>query len=392
MAIMVFQGHKGSAGPSKEPIIQLVDSDSPRDEAVHPAESDNQSTGTKQSSVGKSSTVMSRRYVTRKRIVPAAVLRHLLTDAQERYVSFSSCPILEERLIEFAEEHKGIESLVVDAGLRSILSLVQPYAKDVVHEFYIHLSFAKHVDDVAAVWVCGHETMLYKVCNAIPIDFRKVVFDQVVYQSRFGDKKWNLVFPSIIYKLLLREAPIVQDHEILLTPILTYKRVATMATTKQETAQAVKKECSRPEVSTSTAAGSKTFTLSNFYFARTGWLTIALLPSTIALFLLASSGSLSALQAGTTLIGLSSGFIFAAAVSITSELFGPNSVGVNHNILTINVPIGSLVYGFLAALVYESHSMAGSNTQSVIYMGRDCYHLTFLWWGCLSVIGLASSF
>ena len=56
------------------------------------------------------------------------------------------------------------------------------------------------------------------------------------------------------------------------------------------------------------------------YFARTGWLAIALLPTPIALFLLASSGAASALQAGTALIGLSSGFIFAAAVSITSEL------------------------------------------------------------------------
>ncbi|KAL0760867.1 hypothetical protein Bca101_077017 [Brassica carinata] len=128
-----------------------------------------------------------------------------------------------------------------------------------------------------------------------------------------------------------------------------------------------------------------------FYFARTGWLAVALFPTTVALFLLASSGSLSALQAGTALIGLSSGFIFAAAVSITSELFGPNSVGVNHNILITNIPIGSLVYGFLAALVYESHSTAGSKTGSVICMGRDCYFLTFVWWGCLSVIGLASS-
>nr|AAV84499.1 At5g45275 [Arabidopsis thaliana]AAW30035.1 At5g45275 [Arabidopsis thaliana] len=127
------------------------------------------------------------------------------------------------------------------------------------------------------------------------------------------------------------------------------------------------------------------------YFARTGWLAVALLPTTIALFLLASSGSLAALQAGTALIGLSSGFIFAAAVSITSELFGPNSVGVNHNILITNIPIGSLVYGFLAALAYESHSVAGSKTESVICMGRDCYLQTFMWWGCLSVIGLASS-
>ncbi|CAN7031743.1 unnamed protein product [Brassica rapa subsp. trilocularis] len=130
-----------------------------------------------------------------------------------------------------------------------------------------------------------------------------------------------------------------------------------------------------------------------FYFARTGWLAIALLPTPIALFLLASSGTASALQVGTALIGLSSGFIFAAAVSITSEVFGPNSVGVNHNILITNIPIGSLIYGFLAALVYDSHGSTGikSVTDSVVCMGRGCYYLTFVWWGCLSVLGLGSS-
>ncbi|CAN8325261.1 unnamed protein product [Cochlearia groenlandica] len=130
------------------------------------------------------------------------------------------------------------------------------------------------------------------------------------------------------------------------------------------------------------------------YFARTGWLAIALLPTPIALFLLASSGNASALQAGTALMGLSSGFIFAAAVSITSELFGPNSVGVNHNILITNIPIGSLIYGFLAALVYDTHGFAGIKsvvTDSSVCIGRSCYYLTFVWWGCLSVLGLGSS-
>ncbi|GLT73951.1 hypothetical protein SLA2020_457780 [Shorea laevis] len=130
------------------------------------------------------------------------------------------------------------------------------------------------------------------------------------------------------------------------------------------------------------------------YFARTGWLTIALLPTPIAFLLLATSGSSMALRASTALLGWSSGFIFAAAVSITSELFGPNSVGVNHNILITNIPIGSLVYGVLAALVYDSNAEpapVGGDTESVICMGRQCYLLTFLGWGCLSVVGLISS-
>ncbi|XP_004300397.1 PREDICTED: protein NUCLEAR FUSION DEFECTIVE 4-like [Fragaria vesca subsp. vesca] len=131
-----------------------------------------------------------------------------------------------------------------------------------------------------------------------------------------------------------------------------------------------------------------------FYFARTGWLTIALLPTPVAFILLAASSGTMALHAGTALIGLSSGFIFAAAVSITSELFGPNSVGVNHNILITNIPLGSLVYGFLAAIVYDANVSTGLSivtSDTIVCMGRNCYFLTFVWWACISVLGLASS-
>ncbi|XP_074264515.1 protein NUCLEAR FUSION DEFECTIVE 4-like isoform X1 [Silene latifolia] len=132
-----------------------------------------------------------------------------------------------------------------------------------------------------------------------------------------------------------------------------------------------------------------------FYFARTGWLALALTPTPIAFFVLTSSESALALQTGTALMGLSSGFIFAAAVSITSELFGPSSVGVNHNILITNIPIGSLVYGLLAAIVYDSNSGASHKivmvTDTMICMGRQCYYWTFVLWGCLSLVGLVSS-
>ncbi|KAH6792239.1 Major facilitator superfamily protein [Perilla frutescens var. hirtella] len=136
------------------------------------------------------------------------------------------------------------------------------------------------------------------------------------------------------------------------------------------------------------------FIRTKVYFARTGWLAIALLPTPIAFCLLSAlGGNLLAIEAGTALIGLSSGFIFAAAVSITSELFGPESVGVNHNILITNIPIGSLVYGFLAAMVYDSNALPGVGLmgESLVCMGRECYSLTFVWWGCISLLGLASS-
>ncbi|EHA8588809.1 Protein NUCLEAR FUSION DEFECTIVE 4 [Cocos nucifera] len=132
------------------------------------------------------------------------------------------------------------------------------------------------------------------------------------------------------------------------------------------------------------------------YFARTGWLAIALVPMPLAFFLLAEVGDGHALLAGTALVGLSSGFIFAAAVAVTSELFGPNGVGVNHNILITNIPLGSLLYGLLAAVVYDANgnsslmeALVGDGM--VVCMGRKCYAKTFFWWGCVTLVGLLSS-
>ncbi|KAG5060824.1 hypothetical protein AAZX31_01G138500 [Glycine max] len=131
-----------------------------------------------------------------------------------------------------------------------------------------------------------------------------------------------------------------------------------------------------------------------FYFARTGWLAIGLVPTPVAFILLAVSDSAAALKTGTALIGLSSGFIFAAAVAVTSELFGPNSVSVNHNILITNIPIGSLLFGFLAALIYDenAYKIPGElMADTLVCMGRKCYFWTFVWWGGMSVLGLCSS-
>ncbi|KAJ8771293.1 hypothetical protein K2173_026470 [Erythroxylum novogranatense] len=129
-------------------------------------------------------------------------------------------------------------------------------------------------------------------------------------------------------------------------------------------------------------------------FARTGWLAIALVPTPVALFLLVASGSEAALRSSTALIGLSSGFIFSAAVSITSELFGPNSAGVNHNLLITNIPLGSLLYGLLAATLYDDNAEGTLRTilgEEMVCMGRHCYLRTFFFWGCISLVGLVSS-
>ncbi|KAI9185500.1 hypothetical protein LWI28_007942 [Acer negundo] len=143
-------------------------------------------------------------------------------------------------------------------------------------------------------------------------------------------------------------------------------------------------------------AAAPDFLRDKVYFARTGWLAVAVVPTPIAFFLLIASGSEAVLRASTGLIALSSGFVFSAAVSITSELFGPNSAGINHNILITNIPIGSLLYGLLAALVYDDHAASSSQEsllrEATVCTGRQCYMQTFIWWACISVLGLISSF
>ncbi|KAG2622615.1 protein NUCLEAR FUSION DEFECTIVE 4-like [Panicum virgatum] len=133
--------------------------------------------------------------------------------------------------------------------------------------------------------------------------------------------------------------------------------------------------------------------------ARTGWLAAALVPMPMAFFLMWKQQDGSALVVGTALVGLSSGFIFAAAVSVTSELFGPNSVGVNHNILITNIPLGSFLYGQIAAMVYDSNGQrmsvmdnrTGTIDTMIVCMGAKCYSTTFFVWGCITLLGLASS-
>jgi hypothetical protein len=86
-------------------------------------------------------------------------------------------------------------------------------------------------------------------------------------------------------------------------------------------------------------------------------------------------------------------------VSVTSELFGPKSVGVNHNILITNIPLGSFLYGQIAAMVYDANGQrmsvmdnrTGTIDTMIMCMGVKCYSTTFFVWGCITLLGLASS-
>ncbi|CAI0375298.1 unnamed protein product [Linum tenue] len=120
---------------------------------------------------------------------------------------------------------------------------------------------------------------------------------------------------------------------------------------------------------------------------RPALLLLLTAPITAALFLLLNS-SHAALYTSTAVIGICTGAITSIAVSITSELFGSRNFAVNHNVVVANIPVGSFCFGYLAAQVYESETLAGESK----CMGMSCYRRTFLVWGQLSCFGVVLAF
>ncbi|MFS7931826.1 putative MFS transporter superfamily [Helianthus anomalus] len=137
-------------------------------------------------------------------------------------------------------------------------------------------------------------------------------------------------------------------------------------------------------------------TYTRMYNIRTGRLSLALVLMPIAFLLLVLSDKLTVLSVATGLIGICSGFLVSTAVTITSELFGSESSGINHNIVITNIPLGSLLYGYTGSLIYVDHISRlryedRLDERATVCFGRTCYYHTFILWGFISFIGLASS-
>lgn len=91
---------------------------------------------------------------------------------------------------------------------------------------------------------------------------------------------------------------------------------------------------------------------------------------------------------GTAIIGFCSGAMTSLAVSVTSELFGHENFGVNHNILIANIPLGSFLFGYIAAAIYDREGGGGHGP----CIGTQCYHNTFVIWGIFCFLGTILSF
>lgn len=109
----------------------------------------------------------------------------------------------------------------------------------------------------------------------------------------------------------------------------------------------------------------------------------AMVPMTAAFLLLVISGSNLSLYVSTATIGFSTGVITAISVSTTTELFGPNNFGVNHNVVVANIPLGSFLFGGLAAVLYHKEGDGHGRCS-----GLQCYRLTFAVWASLCSLGV----
>ncbi|KAJ0611374.1 putative MFS transporter superfamily [Helianthus annuus] len=117
--------------------------------------------------------------------------------------------------------------------------------------------------------------------------------------------------------------------------------------------------------------------------SRPALIALMMVPMTASFFLLLNNNSL-CLYISTATIGICTGAITSISVSTTAELFGTKNFGVNHNIVVSNIPIGSLLFGNMAALLYRKEALANDNEKC---MGIKCYQTSFIIWGTLCFIG-----
>ncbi|CAO2195104.1 unnamed protein product [Urochloa humidicola] len=125
---------------------------------------------------------------------------------------------------------------------------------------------------------------------------------------------------------------------------------------------------------------------SGYSISRTGSMASLMAPMAGAFFLLLNPGHFF-LYLSTAVIGTCTGAITSVAVSATSELFGTENFGVNHNVVVSNIPVGSLCFGYFAAYLYQRGAAAAGGGGGHRCIGAACYQQTFVLWGAMCAVG-----
>ncbi|CAI9770757.1 unnamed protein product [Fraxinus pennsylvanica] len=124
------------------------------------------------------------------------------------------------------------------------------------------------------------------------------------------------------------------------------------------------------------------FAKSKYMISRPAAMACMIMPMCGAMFLLVNKQDIW-LYISTAIIGICTGAITTISVSTTTQLFGTKNFGVNHNILVSNIPIGSFLFGDVAALLYNRAKLSGEDN----CIGQKCYQTTFIIWGLLCFLG-----
>ncbi|KAK4355953.1 hypothetical protein RND71_024924 [Anisodus tanguticus] len=132
------------------------------------------------------------------------------------------------------------------------------------------------------------------------------------------------------------------------------------------------------------------FSRSKYAISRPATIAVIQAPMTCAFFLLLNNSHI-ALYISTAIIGICTGAITSISVSQTTELFGTKNFGVNHNIVVANIPIGSCLFGDLAAMLYRRQGNSTSTYEGSC-LGMKCFQTTFVIWGCLCFLGTCLAF
>lgn len=115
---------------------------------------------------------------------------------------------------------------------------------------------------------------------------------------------------------------------------------------------------------------------------------LIMMPMPLAFFLLIGNSN-ACLYISTGIIGTGTGAINVIIAASTSEFIGSPVSFVHQTIVGSNVPIGILLFGYLAA---HSYQREGEHDRKICMGVLKCHQLIFTVWGSISFIGTMLSF
>ncbi|KAM7277657.1 hypothetical protein ACFE04_004791 [Oxalis oulophora] len=128
------------------------------------------------------------------------------------------------------------------------------------------------------------------------------------------------------------------------------------------------------------------FSRNKYMISNPALILASMAPMAASFFLLLNASNFY-LHVCTGIIGFCTGVITTVSVSTTTELFGTKKFGVNHNIVVANIPLGSFLFGYAAAVIYRKEGDGLGKC-----MGMACYKKTLIIWGSLCFIGVFFAF